>query len=138
MGFGNANTFRFSSRNKIKWAIEFLLRFQYSLNLLYLWRMYCLDLMGYCPYKQLNSSLEKNLSLYLLIGAWLVIILEVLTHNMLEWPKCLSYVPPLLYASSRTLLSLSTRLRKCLPFISDTWKVIFHLLMRSLHLFFLL
>ena len=135
MGFGNANTFKFGSRNKIKWAIKFLLKFQYSLNLLHLWRMCHLDSIGYCLQGQLNSSLGKNLSLYLPIRAWLVITLETLAYNVLEWPKCLSHVPSLLYAGFKILLSLLTRSRKCLPFISDTWKVIFHLLMRLSHSF---
>jgi len=40
--------------------------------------------MGYNPYKHLNFSLEKNLSLYLPIGAWLVIVLNNLVYNELE------------------------------------------------------
>ena len=138
MGFGKANILGFNSRNMIKWPIESLLRFQYLLNLLYLCKMWHLVSIGYCLQGQLNSSLGKNQSLYSLIGVWLVIALDALVHNELKWPKYLSHEPPLIYNSSIVLSLLSTRLRKCLPFISDVWNVIFHLFTRSSHLFFLL
>ena len=87
--------------------------------------------------EQLKSSLEKNLSLYLPVRAWLVIALEVLMYNELEWPKCLSYELLLIYDGSIMLLSLLIRLRKYLLFISDAWNAIFHLLTRLSHSFFL-
>ena len=74
--------------------------------------------MGYNPHEQLQFSLEKNLSLYLLIEAWLVIALVALVHNELEWPKYLSYDLPLIYDSS-VVLSLSSRSRKCFSFRSN-------------------
>ena len=83
------------------------------LNLLYLWRIWCLDLIGYNLHRQLKSSLEKNLSLYSPIGAWLVIALVALTYRKLEWPKNLSHELPLIYNGSIGLLSASTRSRKC-------------------------
>ena len=138
MWVGNANALRFNSKNKMKWAIESLLRFQYSLNLLHSWRICCLISIGYSLQEQLNSSLGKKWSQYLPIGAWLVIALEALAYKVLKWPKYLSYMPPLLYDGSKILLSLSTSSKKLLPFKSDTWKVIFHLLMILSHLFFLL
>ena len=138
MGLGKANTLGFNSRNIIKWPIESLLRFQYLLNLLHSCKMWYLVSIGYCPQGQLKSSLGKNLSLYSPVGAWLVIPLDALVYNELEWPKYLSHEPPLMYDGSIMLLSLSTRSRKCLPFISDAWNVIFHLLTRLSHSFFLL
>jgi len=138
MGFGKANTLGFNSRNIIKWPIEFLLGFQYLLNLLYLCKMWCLVSIGYCLQGQLKSSLEKNLSLYSLVRVWLIIALDTLVHNELEWPKYLSHELPLICDSFIMLSLLLTRLRKCLPFISNAWKVIFHLLTRLSHLFFLL
>ena len=100
--------------------------------------MYHLDLMGYWPHRQLNSSLEKNLSLYFHIGTWLVIALVALVQSELEWPKFWSYGPPLICDGSSSLLSLSMRLRNWLPFRSNAWNVIFHLLARSSHSSFLL
>ena len=93
--------------------------------------------MGYNPHGQLKFSLEKNLSLYLLIRAWLVIAFVALAHNELKWPKYLSYNLPLMY-NSLIVLSLLSRSRKCFPFRSNTWKVIFHLLNRLSYLDFLL
>ena len=122
----------------MKWPIESLLRFQYLLNLLHSCKMWHLVSIGYCLLGQLNSSLGKNLSLYSPIGVWLVITLDALAHNELEWLKYLSHEPPLIYDSSIVLLLLSLRSRKCLPFISDAWNVIFHLFTRLSHLFFLL
>ena len=138
MGFGKANALGFSSRNKIKWPMKSLLGFQYSLNLLHSHKMWCLVSIGYCPQGQLKSSLGKNLSWYSPVGAWLVIALDALAHNELEWLKYLSHEPPLIYDGSITLSSLLMRSRKCLPFISDAWKVISHLLIRLSHSFFLL
>ena len=134
----NANTLGLNLRNKIKWLIESCLRFQYLLNFLHLWRICLLVLMGYKPQGQLKSSLGKNLSLYSPIGAWLVIALKALAHKELEWLKYLSYKLPLMYDSSIKLLSLLKRSRKCFPFVSNAWKIIFYLLARLSHSFFLL
>jgi len=94
--------------------------------------------MGYNPHGQLKSSVGKNLSLYSQIGVWLVIALKALAYKELEWLKCLSHEPPLMYDSSMILLSLLTRSRKCFFFRFNTWKIILYLLARSSHLFFLL
>ena len=67
-----------------------------------------------------------------------MIALIALTHNGFKWPKCLSYGSPLTYESTIMLLLLLSRLRKCFPFISNAWNVIFHLFIMSLHSFFLL
>ena len=72
------------------------------------------------------------------MGAWLVITLVVLIHNILKWPTYCSYSLSLLYISSKILLSLSTSSRKCLSFWSNAWKVIFQLLMMLSHSDFLL
>ena len=138
MGFAKANALGLNSRNRMKWLIKSLLGFQYSLNLLHSCRMWFLDSMGYNLHGQLKSSLGKNLSLYSPIGAWLVITLKALAHSELEWPKCLSHGPPLMYDSSIMFSSLSSKSRKCFPFMSDAWKIILHLLARTSHSFFLL
>ena len=62
--------------------------------------MWCLDLMGYKLHEYLNSSQRKNLSLYSLIEAWLMIALVALAHNELEWPKNFSHGLPLTVYSS--------------------------------------
>ena len=85
---------------------------------------------------QLNSSLEKNLSLYSPIGTWLVIFLKALVYRELEWPKNLSYEPPLIYNGSMMLSSLLIRLKKCFPLRSDIWKIILYLLAMLSHSFF--
>ena len=138
MEFRKANALELELRNMIKWLIKSLLRFQYLLYLLHLCKIYYLVLIGYNPHRQLKSSLGKNLSLYSLIGAWLVIALEAFAHRELKCSKYLSYELPLMYISLIMLLSLLTRLRKCFPFKFKAWKIIFHLLERLLHLFFLL
>ena len=94
--------------------------------------------MGYDPYRQLKSSLEKNLILYSLIGAWLAIALDALAHRELEWGKNLSHELPLEYDSSMSLSSTSTRSRKSFPLISKAWKVIFQILIKLLYSDFLL
>ena len=94
--------------------------------------------MGYNPQEQLNSSLGKNLSLYSLIRAWLIIALEALAHRELKWPKNLSHELSLIYDSSMILSLLSIRSRKCFPLRSDAWKIILHLLAMLSHSFFLL
>jgi len=52
--------------------------------------------MEYNPHRHLNSSLEKNLSLYSPIGVWLVIALVAYTQRELEWLKDLSQDPSLI------------------------------------------
>jgi len=94
--------------------------------------------MGYDLHGQLKSFLEKNLILYSLIRAWLVITLDALAHRELEWPKNLSHKLPLEYDGSMGLSSTSTRLRKCFPLVSKAWKVIFQILIKLLHSDFLL
>ena len=94
--------------------------------------------MGYDPYRQLKSFLEKNLILYSLIEAWLVIALDALTHRELEWPKNLSHELPLEYNSSMSLSSTSIRSMKSFPLISKAWKVIFQILIKLLYSDFLL
>ena len=126
MSFENANALWFSFRNITKWAIESLLRFQYLLNLLHSWSIWCLDLIGYWLHRHLNSSFGKNLNLYSSVGTWLVIALEALVHKELEYPKFWNYRPPLIYNGSSRLLLLSMRSRNCLFFISNAWNVIFH------------
>ena len=138
MSFENANALWFSFRNITKWAIESLLRFQYLLNLLHSWSIWCLDLIGYWLHGHLNSSFGKNLNLYLSIGTWLAIALEALVHKESEYPKFWNHRPPLIYNGSSRLLLLSIRSRNCLPFISNAWNVIFHFLIRSSHSLFLL
>jgi len=138
MSFEKANALWLCSRNITKWTIESLRGFQYSLNLLQSWRMCCLDLMGYWPHGQLNSLLGENLSLYSPVSAWLVIALVALAQSKLEWPKFWSHGPPLIYDGSSGLLSPSMRSGNWLPFRSDAWNIIFHLLVRSLHSSFLL
>ena len=59
------NTLGLATKNITKWAKEFLLEFQYPLNLSHWCRMWRLDSIGYELYRHLNSFLEKNLSLYL-------------------------------------------------------------------------
>ena len=138
MSFEKANALGLHLRNITKWATESLLRFQYSLNLLYLWSIWYFDLIGYWLQGYLNSLLRKNPSLYLPVGTWLVITLEALVHKELECSKFWSHGLPLMYDGSSRLLSLSTRLRNCLLFIFDAWNVIFHFLIRLSHSFFLL
>ena len=108
------------------------------LNLLQSWRICCLDSMGYWLHGQLNFLLGKNLSLYSSVGTWLVIALVALAQSKLEWPKFWGHRPPLICNSSSSLLSPSTRSRNWLPFRSNVWNIIFHLLARSLHSSFLL
>ena len=138
MEFGKANILGLETRNIIKWLIKSLLGFQYLLCLLHSCKMCCLVSIEYNLHKQLKSSLGKNLSLYLLIGAWFVIALKALAYKEFEWPKCLSYALSLMYVGSMMLSSLSTRSKRCLFLKSDAWKIIFHLLERLSHSFFLL
>ena len=138
MLFEKVNALWLHLRNITKWIIEFLCRFQYSLNLLQSWRMCCLDSMGYWPHGQLNSLLGKNLSLYSPISAWLMIALVALVQSELEWLKFWSYGPPLICDSSSGLLLPFMRSRNWLLFRSDAWNIIFHLLARSSHSSFLL
>ena len=128
----------FSSKNMTKWLMESFHRFQYLLNLLHLWRMCHLDLIGYDLHGYLNFSLRKNLSLYSPIGAWFVITLEALVHKELKWPKNFNQAPPLIYNSLIILSLPSSKLRNWLPLKSDVWNVIFHLFDTSSHFIFLL
>ena len=93
---------------------------------MYSCKICCLDSIGYKLYGQANSSLGKNLSQYLLIGAWLTMALVALVQRELEWPKYWSQGSPLLADSSRGFELSSRSSRKFLPFRSDTWKDIFH------------
>jgi len=52
-------------------------------------------------------------------------------HSELEWPKTWSHGPPFAEDGSMLLESSSNKSRKCLPFPSDAWKVIFHKLIDS-------
>jgi len=126
----------FSFKNMTKWLMEFFHRFQYPLNLL--WKMCCLDSIGYDPHGHLNSSLEKNLSLYSPVRVWFVIALEALVHKELEWPKNFNQAPFLMYNGSIILLLPLSKSRNWLPLRSDAWNVIFHLFDILSHLFFLL
>ena len=122
----------------MKCAIKSLLGFQYSLNLLYSWRMWYLISIEWRPHRQLNSFLRKKHIQYSLIGVWLVIALVALAHSVFEWPTYWSHVLPLLYIGFKILSLLSTKSRKLFLFRSDAWKVIFQLLMMSSHSDFLL
>ena len=120
--------FRLNTRKETNWLMVSLIGFQYLLNLLYSWRMWCLDSIGYNLHRQLNSSLGKNLSRYSPIGAWFVMALVALAHKKLEWPKCLIYGPPWVYKGSIFVRSSFNRLRNCFPLRSDAWKFICHCL----------
>ena len=52
-------------------------------------------------------------------------------HSELEWPKAWSHGPPFAEDGSMSLESSSNRSRKCLPFPSDAWNIIFHKLANS-------
>ena len=138
MADSKENALLLNSRNRMKWLIESLLGFQYTLNLLHSWRIWCLISMGYSPHRQLKSSLGKNLSLYSPIGAWLMIALVALAHSEFECPRYLSQDPLLAYIGSRRLLSSSHNSKKCCPFRLDAWKAVFQLERMLLHLLFLL
>ena len=114
-----------------------LLEFQYSLNLLHLYRIWYLVLIGYDPHGHKMSSLEKNLRQYLLIGAWLIIALVALMHNELEWLKCCSQGLSLMIDGSIGLRLLFSNFRKNFPLRSATWKDIFHCKRTELHSCFL-
>ena len=81
--------------------------------------------------------LRKNLSLYLPIGAWLMITLVALVYNEFEWPKYWSQEPPLIVDSLRRFdLSLRSS-RKFLLLWSNTWKNILHYERMELQSYFL-
>jgi len=124
----------FSSKNMTKWLMKSLCGFQYTLNLLHSWRMYCLDSIGYDSHRHLNSSLKKNPSLYSPIRAWFVIVLEALAHKELKWLKIFNQAPALMYNGSIILSLPSSKLRNWLLLRSDVWNVIFHLSSHSLSL----
>ena len=96
------------------------------MNLLHSCKICHLDSIGYKLHGQANVPPGKNLSQYLLIGAWLMMALVALVQRELEWPKYWSQGPSLITDSSRGFeLSLKSS-RKFLPFRFDTWKDIFH------------
>jgi len=78
-----------NSRKAVRWLSVSLSGFQYLLNLLQSWRMWCLDLIGYSLHGQWKSSLGKNLRWYSLIGAWFRMTRVALAHNKLECLRCL-------------------------------------------------
>lgn len=133
--FPKENALLLNSRKRVKCAIESLLGFQY---LVHLWKMWCLDLIGYKPHRYLNSFLKKNLSQYSPIGAWLTIALEALVQSKLEYSKNLSHGLPLAIDSSTGFKSLLRSSRKCCSLLSDAWKSTLQLLRMLSHLFLLL
>ena len=133
--FPKENALLLNSRKRVKCAIESLLGFQY---LVHLWKMWCLDLIGYKPHRYLNSFLKKNLSQYSPIGAWLTIALVALVQSKFKCLKSLSHGLPLTIDSSIGLKLLSTSSRKCFHLLSEAWKNIFQLFTVLLYLFFLL
>ena len=132
------NALLLSSRNRMKWSIKSLLRFQYSSNLLYSWKIWYFISIKYSLYRQLKSSLGKNLSLYLPISVQLTIALVALVYRELEYPRYLSQDLFLVYVDSRRLLFTLYNSKKYYSFRSDTWKVIFQLERMLLHSLFLL
>ena len=132
------NALLLSSRNRMKWSIKSLLRFQYSSNLLYSWKIWYFISIKYSLYRQLKSSLGKNLSLYLPISVQLTIALVALVYRELEYPRYLSQDLFLVYVGSRRLLFTLYNSKKYYSFRSDTWKVIFQLERMLLHSLFLL
>ena len=132
------NALLLSSRNRMKWSIKSLLRFQYSSNLLYSWKIWYFISIKYSLYRQLKSSLGKNLSLYLPISVQLTIALVDLVYRELEYPRYLSQDLFLVYVGSRRLLFTLYNSKKYYSFRSDTWKVIFQLERMLLHSLFLL
>ena len=96
------------------------------MNLLHSYKICHLDSIGYKMHGQANSSLEKNLSWYSLIGVWLMMALVALVQIKLKWPKYWSQRLLLIADSLRRFELLSRSSRKFLPFRSDTWKYIFH------------
>lgn len=84
------------------------------------------------------SSLEKNLSLYLPMGAWFVTSLVTWVHNEFEEPKCFIHTPLLVYIGWISILLLSVNSRKFLPLKFNAWKIICHFWTRESHFSFLL
>jgi len=115
-----------------------LIRFQYLLSLLHLWKIWCFDLIGYDPYRQLNSSLRKNLNWHSPIKAWFMMACVALVHNKLEYPKWLIYRPPFEYIGLISVRLSFSSLKNCFPLRSNTWKIIYHCLIILLLSFFLL
>ena len=75
--------------------------------------------MGYTLYRQVNSSIGKNLSWYSPIGAWLTIALVALVQIKLKWPKYWTYGLLLIVDSLREFELLLSSSRKFLPFRSN-------------------
>ena len=92
----------------------------------------------YFPYIHTKSSLEKNLSLYLPIGAWFIISLVIYVYIKFEKPKCFSQVLSLECIKWIGQLLSSFKLRKFLLLYSEAWKYICHLQTIVLYSFFLL
>jgi len=69
--------------------------------------------------------------------AWLTIALVALAYSEFEWPKYLSYKPPLEYKGSKGWKLSLRRSRKCFPLALDAWNIIFQFCKILLHLLFL-
>ena len=115
-----------SWRNKVKWVIVSLLEFQYLLNLLHSYSMCLLVLIEYMPYEHEKSFLRKNLSLYLPVGAWLIMALVALVHNKFDRPKYYNQELFLTFKSSIRFRLSSNKSRKFFPLESAAWKDILH------------
>jgi len=96
----------------MKWAIVSLLGFQYLLNLLHSYRICHLVLIGYKLHGYKKSSLEKNLRWYLLMEAWLIIVLVALVHKEFKWPNCCNQELSLITNGSIELRSVSNNSKK--------------------------
>ena len=100
--------------------------------------MYFLILIGYSPYIHVKGSLEKNLSLYLSIGAWFMISLVIQVYIKFDKPKYFSQALSLEYVRQiGWSLSLFDS-GKFLFLYSDAWKYICHYLTMASHSSFLL
>jgi len=125
-----------NSKNRVKWAIVSLLRFQYLLNPIHSWSMCLLISIGYLPHRHANSFLGKNLSQYSPIGAWLTMALVALAHSEFKWPKYFSHDLPFTYVDLILLRSSSRRSIKFLPLSSNALNVTLHLLINLSYSFF--
>ena len=92
---------------------------------------------GYMLQGYEKSFLEKNLSQYLPIGAWLIMALVALVHNEFEWLKYCNQELPLTFKDLVGFRLSSTKSRKFLPLESTTWKDIPHCKRTELHSLFL-
>jgi len=89
-------------------------------------------------YGHVIDSLEKNLSLYLIIGAWFVTSLVMYIHIEFKELKCFSQALSLVYVRQIKVLSLLFSSRKFLSLYSDAWKYICYLHKIESHSSFLL